>query len=1094
MRFVKLRKSPRAAKMTLESLEVRDTPATFTFAGYSFDDTASPDKASFLAANTTFSGAVVSDTPTSATFAAVNFPDAPAPGFNPNLALGTAFFGGAGPRALNLPSGNDGTTKRSGVLLEYTGQRAIQNGPGSDLLVFESGGKTALVANPQAFMVQAFVVDTASYTRWYYTPATKFGYYGGSATTGAYATEFDFSDLGVPAGAIVSQVRLVNMTEQDRMDSATGVGFVRPEDMGATSLFFPTPGTQSTRVTYDATGYDPDPLFVTSLSTPVSTNVTANVTVTQSVAPAPPLTAGTKATFTVTVANAGPADVSGVTFTGSLPAALTGVTYTAIASPLTAGATASGSGTPSDVLTLPAMGSVVYTITGTVDPAATSKLAVTFTAGSPNAPITDINPADNTSTASYAVQTVGNAVVTISSPTLTAGSKATYTIGVSNPGPSTLTGVGVTNTLPAVLNGVTFTSVAAGGAAGNGGGSGPVANTLTLPPGGSVTYTVTGTVDPGASGKQTATVAAGVPAPQVNTDPSKSSASSSSTVVQTADLGVTVVASPTTPIVASTVTYTITVTNAGPSLATGASLTDSFSAAYSAVTYTSQASGGASGNKATGSGDLNETLTLPPGASVVYTVSAKLSPAVTGPVTDSASVAVPAGVTDGNPVNDVATATVTVLPQANVSIEVSPNPIAGVVGQPTTFTVVVTNSGPSSASGVTIAGVVPAGLSNVSFTSTQGGGASGNTPAGAGTPTDVLTLPAGGRVIYTVTATPTPGTVGTDAVRFSLTAPDGTPISTTSKLSVSAPIVTGAAPKVIYAVGTGVGVPGDVFVFNADGTERFRFRPYENSFTGGVRVAVGDANNDGFPDVIVSPAEGGGPRLVVMDGFTGKFLFDAFVYEPSMRNGLYVALGDTNGSGRNQIVTGPGLGGAPRVRVFDVPSQAVVQDFFAYAPELRGGVRVAVDSIRHQLVTAPGDGGSPQVRVFGSSLALVSQFFAGDPASRQGISIAVGDLDNSGKSSLVAGSGSGGAPLVTTYNLQTGQQTGQFQPYEASFTGGVRVATYVDINGTARQTRVLTGAGLGGGPRVQDFAPNGGGLRTNQFIIPTDFRGGIYVG
>jgi uncharacterized repeat protein (TIGR01451 family) len=1066
----------------------------FTFAGYSFDDTAAPNKGSFLAANATFDGALVSDVPTNATSSTLNFPDAPAGGFNSNLALGTAFFGGSGPRALNLPSGNDGTTKRSGVLLEYTGQRALQNNAGPELLAFESGGKTAVLANPQAYMIQAFVIDTGTWTRWYYTPAAKFGYYSGSETIGAFATEYDLSDLGVPAGALVSQVRLVNMTAQDRMDSATGIGFVRPGDAGATSMFLPTPGAQSTQAEYERTSYDPDPLFVASLSTPVSTDKTANVVVSQSVAPAVPLTAGTKATFAVTVTNAGASTASGVTFTGTLPAELTGLTFTSTLSGGATGATAAGSGTPNDVLTLPAMGTAVYTITGTIDPAATSMLATTFTAGLPAAPVTDTNPADNTSSASYAVQTVGNAVVTISSSALTAGSKASYTITVANPGPSTLTGVGVSNALPAPLSGVTFTSTASGGATGNAGGSGPVANTLTLPPGGLVTYTVTGTLDSAAVGPVAATVAANVPAPQVNTDPSKSSASTTGTIVRSADLGITIVGMPATAVVGSTVTYILTVTNTGPSLVTGAALQDIFSSAFTSISYTSQASGGATGNAAGGTGDLAQTLTLPSGASVVYTVTANLSPLVTGLVTNSATITAPAGVTDGNPANDLATANVTVTPQANISIEVSPSTIVGIIGQPTTFTVIVTNSGPSGADGVTIAGVVPAGFTNVTFTSTRGGGASGNSPAGTGTPTDTLSLPAGSRVVYTVTGTPTPGTVGTAALKFDLTAPNGTPIGSSSSLSVSSPIVVGAAPKVIYAVGTGVGVPGDVFVYNADGTERFRFRPYENSFTGGVHVAVGDANNDGFPDVVVAPAEGGGPRLVVVDGFTGKLLFNAFVYEPEMRDGVYVALGDTNGSGRNQIVTGPGEGGGPRVRVFDIPSQTVLRDFFAYAPGFRGGVRVAVDSGTNRFVTAPGDGGGPHVRVWGQGGTPVAEFFAGNPASRQGIFIAVGDLDNSGNTRLVAGTGPGGPPVVTTHNLQTGQAINQFRPYETTFTGGVRVATYVDTTGTTPQTRILTGAGLGGGPRVQDFSAEGADLRTNQFIIPTDFRGGIFVG
>ena len=1086
------RTAPNPAAFTLESLEARDTPAVFTFAGYSFDDGAAVDKVSVLG-NTTFDGAVVTDAPTTKT-SSFGFPDAPATGFHNELTLGTAVLGGSGSRALNLPAGNDGSVKRSGLLLEYNALRGILNGPGSDLLSFESGNDTPGASFPEPAMIQAFVLDTNSWTRWYYTPATKFGGYTGTPNTGAFATEFDFSAMGVAPGAVVGQIRLVNMTGADRMDSATGAGFVRPQDGGATSAFLPAPGPMSSQAQFDGTTLDPDPLFVVAINGTISTDHTSNVSVTQSVAPAAPLTAGTPATFTVTVTNAGPATASGVTFTAGLPAALTNVGFTSVSSGGATGATAGGTGSPSDVLSIPGMGTVVYTVTGTIDPGATGPLPVSFTAGSPAAPTVDINPADNTSSASYPTQSSGNAVVTISSPTLTAGSPATYTVTLTNPGPSTLAGVGVSVALPPGFTGVAFTATPAGGAAGAAGGTGPVANTVTLPPGSSVTYAVTGRLDPAASGQLTAAASAAVPAPQVNTDPSKSTASATATVARSADLGVTVAASPAAPLVGGTVTYVVTVTNNGPSLAAGAKLADRFPAAFTSVTYTSKASGGAAGNTASGTGDLSEALTLPPGASVVYTVTGKLSPLIVGPVTDSATASTPAGVTDPAPANDVATAVVTVQPQANVSVQVSPDAITAAVGLPTTFTVVVTNSGPSGADGVTIAGVIPAGLSNLTFTSTSGGGATGNSPAGTGTPTDRLSLPAGGRVVYTVTATPTPGTVGTAAVRFTLVPDNGVPVSSSSSLSVSSALVVGAAPKVIYAVGTGAGVPGDVFVYNADGTERFRFRPYENSFTGGVRVAVGDANNDGFPDVVVSPAEGGGPRLVVADGFTGKVLFNQFVYEPEMRSGVFVALGDTNGSGRNQIVTGPGVGGGPRVRVFDLPSQAVLRDFYAYAADFRGGIRVAVDSAAKQFITSPGDGGGPQVRVWGQGATPVREFFAGDPASRQGIFIAVGDLDRSGVARLVAGTGPGGPAVVMTYDMQTGKQTSAFQPFESSFTGGVRVATYVDTNVSPAQTRIITGAGVGGGPRVQDFGPAFTDLRTNQFVIPTDFRGGVYVG
>ena len=50
--------------------------------------------------------------------------------------------------------------------------------------------------------------------------------------------------------------------------------------------------------------------------------------------------------------------------------------------------------------------------------------------------------------------------------------------------------------------------------------------------------------------------------------------------------------------------------------------------------------------------------------------------------------------------------------------------------------------------------------------------------------------------------------------------------------------------------------------------ELFAARPFEDAFTGGVFLATGDLTGDGTPDVVVTPDEGGGPRVLVLDGKT----------------------------------------------------------------------------------------------------------------------------------------------------------------------------------------------------------------------------------
>jgi uncharacterized repeat protein (TIGR01451 family) len=107
-----------------------------------------------------------------------------------------------------------------------------------------------------------------------------------------------------------------------------------------------------------------------------------------------------------------------------------------------------------------------------------------------------------------------------------------------------------------------------------------------------------------------------------------------------------------------TVTYTIVASNAGPSSAPGATVTDTFPAACTSVSYTSVASGGASGNTAgPAAGNIADTVNLPAGSSVTYTATCTISPAATGTLANTATVAAPAGVTDPTPANSSATDT-----------------------------------------------------------------------------------------------------------------------------------------------------------------------------------------------------------------------------------------------------------------------------------------------------------------------------------------------------------------------------------------------------------------------------------------------------
>src|SRR6185369_5546900 len=103
------------------------------------------------------------------------------------------------------------------------------------------------------------------------------------------------------------------------------------------------------------------------------------------------------------------------------------------------------------------------------------------------------------------------------------------------------------------------------------------------------------------------------------------------------------------------VTYAIMASNAGPSDATAATVADTFPAVLTA-TWTCVGAGGGTCT-ASGSGDIDDTVNLPAGGSVTYTVSATISPAASGALSNTATVTAPAGVTDPTPGNNSATDT-----------------------------------------------------------------------------------------------------------------------------------------------------------------------------------------------------------------------------------------------------------------------------------------------------------------------------------------------------------------------------------------------------------------------------------------------------
>jgi subtilisin family serine protease len=298
----------------------------------------------------------------------------------------------------------------------------------------------------------------------------------------------------------------------------------------------------------------------------------------------------------------------------------------------------------------------------------------------------------------------------------------------------------------------------------------------------------------------------------------------------------------------------------------------------------------------------------------------------------------------------------------------------------------------------------------------------------------------------------------------------------------------GAPAEIITGPGPGGSAGGPhVKVFRPNGTPLGPgFLAYDPGFTGGVHVAACDFDGDGRDEVVVTgPGAGGGPhvRALQLDasGNVVAELASFFAYDPAFTGGVFVACGPVEGPGARNIVTGPGPGGGPHLRILryqpGAPGGVVpVFDFLPYHPAFTGGVHVAVGDAngpdgRAEVVTAPGAGGGPHVRVLtfdSGALTPIGEFFAYDPAFTGGVFVATGDVTSDGVVEVITGPGSGGGPHVRAFSGAGVPLGGGFFAYSPQFTAGVRVAAG-DFAGNGA-AEIVTAPGAGGGPHVIPFA------------------------
>jgi uncharacterized repeat protein (TIGR01451 family) len=594
---------------------------------------------------------------------------------------------------------------------------------------------------------------------------------------------------------------------------------------------------------------------------------------------------GTAVTYTITVRNSGPSTVNAVNLTDTSPATLLNPTF----------------GTPSTGSYDPATGvwsglnlangqSVTITLTGTVDSAATGSLTNRVHVAPPPG-VTDTNPGNNTDTDTDTLTPEADLSITKNDgvTSVVAGTSTTYKIVVSNAGPSTVSGASVSDPLPAGTTGGNWAfTVATGGGSVSGpaGGSGSLSTTVDLPSGATVTFTFTVNVSASATGTLDNTATVTPPAGVTDTNPANNSATDTDTLMPQADLSITKDDGVTSVVPGTANTYIIVVSNLGPSAVTGARVSDALPAGVTSASWTATDStgGGAVTGPDSGSGALATTVDLSVNASVTFSFTVQIDPSATGLLTNTATVTPPTGVTDTNPTNNSATDTNTLTPQSDLSITKTDGVTSVVPGTSTTYAIVVTNAGPSTAVDQAVTDLFPPAITAVSWTAVASAGSSVVAASGTGNIFTSVTLLPGGTVTFTAVGQISPSATGTLSNTATVAVPpgDSTPDDNTATDTNSLTPLTGLA--ITKDDGQTTVVPGTsttytIVVSNA-GPSTATGASLSDPVPAGVTAATWTFVSHTGGGTVTGPASGTGDLATTVDlpvGATVTFTFTAAI-------------------------------------------------------------------------------------------------------------------------------------------------------------------------------------------------------------------------
>ncbi len=272
-----------------------------------------------------------------------------------------------------------------------------------------------------------------------------------------------------------------------------------------------------------------------------------------------------------------------------------------------------------------------------------------------------------------------------------------------------------------------------------------------------------------------------------------------------------------------------------------------------------------------------------------------------------------------------------------------------------------------------------------------------------------------------------------------------------------------------FFVAEGQGHEPIVKRFNAQGDRLASFLAYNKNFRGGISLAVGDVNGDGTEEIVTGARRGGGPQVRIFD-LNGNVLFQFFADDPSDRDGILIGTADTNGDGVAEIFVTPERGGTGEIKVFNQFGQ--LQGLLRPFGREGGLIRMAFGNMdedpENEIITTWSLNAHPVVRILDGNGRYVREFYVPEPLAQGAVE--AGDIDGDGIDEILLAAPPGKFSFIEVYS-PLGKQKGLFSVYGPLMRAGVQPCVGdIDQNG---RSEIYTTPMTGAGPHVQMYDSDG---------------------